>query len=97
MNVFVTIDLSVAPQPKHIAQMQVAARALTDDKDSVEVTCPLESPKRIQARFSVPDARQVDVVDRIGRQFWQVDNYNHSSIGFAPVVRRQRRKTRPTQ
>ena len=97
MNVFVTIDLSVAPQEKHVAQMQSAARALTDDTSSVEVTCPPASPKQICARFSVPDARQVDVVGGIGRQFWQVDNYNDSSIGFSPSARPKRRTRRRTE
>jgi hypothetical protein len=87
MNAFVTIDLSVEPQPKHVAQMKSAAMALTDDSGSVEVTCPPESPKKIRARFSVPDARQADAVDGIGRAFWQVDNYNNSSIGFGPAAR----------
>ena len=96
MNAFVTIDLSVAPQPKHIAQMKSAAQALTDDLRSVRITCPPETPKRICAGFSVPDARQADVVDRIGREFWLVENYNDSSIGFGPTgrVARPKRRTR---
>ena len=97
MNAFVTIDLSMEPQPKHIAQMKSAARALTDDLRSVQVTCPSDTPKRICARFSVPDARQADVVDRIGRQFWQVENYNDSRIGFGPTARAKRRTRRSTE
>ncbi|MBM3835796.1 MAG: hypothetical protein FJ403_21505 [Verrucomicrobia bacterium] len=97
MNAFVTIDLSVEPQPKHVAQMKSAAMALTDDPISVEVACPPESPKKIRARFSVPDARQADVVDGIGRAFWQVDNYNNSSIGFGPAARGKRRTRRSTE
>ena len=84
MMLSVTIDLSVAPQDKHMEQMKAAALALTNDSSSVRVICPRELPKRICAAFTMLDARQADVVDRIGRQFWQVDNYNDSSIGFSP-------------
>jgi hypothetical protein len=91
VEVSVTIDLSVAPQEKHIVAMRSAARLLTDDLESVQVICPPAEPKKIRARFSVPDARQEDVVDRIGRRFWQVENYQNSSIGFS---RRSKRRTR---
>jgi hypothetical protein len=83
MEVSVTIDLSVAPQEKHVAAVRSAARSLTDDPENVQVTCPPTTPKKICAHFSVPDARQEDVVDRIGRGFWQVDDYQNSSIGFS--------------
>ena len=68
MEVSVTIDLSVVPQAKHVEQMRSAARSLTNDRSSVQVTCPPTAPRQICARFSVPDARQGDVVGRIGRQ-----------------------------
>jgi len=91
MEVSVTIDLSVVPGEKHVAQMRSAADALTDDPKSVQVNCPKPSPKQLCAQFSVPDARQEDVVDRIGRQFWQVENYNDSRIGFSRRAVRTRR------
>jgi hypothetical protein len=74
-----------------VAQMRSAARSLTDDLSSVRVTCPPTSPHRISAHFSVPDARQADVVDRIGRRFWAVENYSDSMIGFSRPTRQQRR------
>ena len=89
MEVSVTIDLSVSPQEKHVAAMQCAAQSLTDDLRSVRVTCPPTWPKKISAHFSVPNARQEDVVDQIGRRFWQVEDYQNSSIGFS---RRQNRR-----
>jgi len=97
MNASVKIELSVAPEEKHFAQMRDAAEALTDNPESVQVTHSPESPKKICACFSMPHARQGDVVDRIGRQFWQVDNYNDSSIGFPPDARPKRRTIRPTE
>jgi hypothetical protein len=90
MEVSVAIDLSVVPEEKHVAQMRSAAHSITDDPQSVEVSCPPTSPKQICAQFSVPDARQADVVDWIGRQFWQVENYNDCTIGFARRSRRGR-------
>ncbi len=90
MEVSVTIELSVAPQEKHIAAMSSAARSLTDDPESVRVICPPAEPKKIRAQFSVPDARQEDVVDRIGRRFWQVEDYQDSSIGFSRRSNRRR-------
>jgi hypothetical protein len=83
MGVSVTIALSVVPEEKHIAQVRSAAHELTDDPKNVQVDCPTTSPNLIRARFSVPDARQADLVDRIARQFWNVDDYNDSSIGFS--------------
>jgi hypothetical protein len=91
MEVSVTIHLSVLPQHKHEEQMRSAAISLTDEPSSVQVTCPPSSPKQICARFTVPDARQEDVVDRIGRRFWQVEDYEDSSIGFSRSGWRTRR------
>jgi len=69
MEVSVTIDLSVAPEERHVAQMRASAVSLTDDPKSVQMRCPPTYPKQICAQFTVPDARQEDVVDRIGRRF----------------------------
>ena len=97
MEVSVTIDLSVVPQPRHVEQMLSAARSLTDDPSSVRVTCPPSAPKEICAVFSIPKARQVDGVDRIGRRFWQVEDYQNSSIGFSPSPKRTRRTSGSSQ
>lgn len=78
-------------------QMRSAARALTNDLSSVQVICPATSQKQICVRFTVPDSREGDVVDRIERQFWQVDNYNNSSIGFSRHARPERRTSRSTK
>ena len=91
MEVSVTIRLSVLPQDKHVEQMRSAAISLTDEPNSVQVTCPPPPPMQICARFTVPDARQEEVVDRIGRRFWQVEDYLDTSIGFSRARRRTRR------
>ena len=90
MQVSVTIDLSVVPQEKHVVAMRTAANSLTDGRDSVRVSCPPDASKKICAHFSVPDARQEDVVNRIGRRFWQVEDYQNSTIGFS---RNEKRRT----
>ena len=91
MEVSVTIRLSVPPQDKHMEQMQSAAFSLTDVPASMQVTCSPSSPKEVTACFTVPDARQEDVVDRIGRAFWQVEDYSDCSIGFYRPRRGSRR------
>ena len=70
MTASVTITLTVPAVEKHCQQMRHAAQALTDVQRSIEVSQSAENPKRLTARFSVPDARQEDVVDRFGREFW---------------------------
>lgn len=96
MKVFVTIDLTVPALEKHWQQMRGAARVLTDAKDSVQVSQPADNPKRLQVSFSVPKARQADVVDHIARQFWYwIEDYSDSSIGFSPEPRRTRRSRQP--
>ena len=89
MTASVTITLTVPAVEKHCRQMRLAAHALTDVPSSIEVSQAAENPKRLTARFSVPDARQEDVVDRIGREFWRwMEDYSDSSIGFGPRKRR---------
>ena len=90
MDVSVTLDISMPPQAHHATAMRRSALVLTDDPASVRVRRSTTSPTRICAHFTVPDARQVDVVDRIARQFWLVEDYQDLSIGF---TRRGARRT----
>lgn len=74
--------------------MQQAAEALTDLKCSVEVSHPTEGLKKLTARFTVPKARQEDIVDCIGRGFRNhIEDYSDSSIGFTTQPRRTRRSS----
>src|ERR1035438_1682528 len=92
MKVTVTIDLTVPALKKHWRQVRGAARALTDAKNSVQVSQPAGNPKRLEVRFSVPKARQADVVDGIARQFWHwMEDYGTCSISFESEPRRPRR------
>jgi hypothetical protein len=92
MKVFVTIDLAVPALKKHWRQMRGAVRVLTDAKKSVQVSQSAGNPKRLTVSFSVPKARQADVVDHIARQFWHwIEDYSDSTIAFESEPRRTRR------
>jgi hypothetical protein len=94
MPVRVTVDLSIDAQDKHFEQMRAAASYLTDDKSRVQVSHPSDDPKKLLAEFTVPKARQIDVVDWIGRKFWIVEDYQTCSICFPQPFRRRRRRRR---
>ena len=91
MNVSVTIDLLVLAVEKHWRQIQLAAEQLTNAKESVQVSQPANNPKRLTVSFTVSKARQVDIVDHIGREFWGVDDYSDSAIRFTSEPLRTRR------
>jgi len=94
MRASVTITLTIPAAEKHWQQMRRAAQALTHLRDSIEVSAFPGDRKRLTACFSVPDARQADVVDGIGREFWRwIEDYSDMSMGFGPRKRRTRRST----
>src|SRR5258708_7058107 len=98
MTASVTIKFTVPAAEKHLGQMQKAAGLLTDSQSSVEVFQPADDPKKLTARFSVPEAREADIVDEIGRGFWDfVEDYSDSSIGFSSKQRRRSAKRRRTK
>ena len=97
MNVSVTIKLTVPAAAKHLQQVREAAEGLTDSSGSVEVVQLPDDPTSVKARFNAPDARQEDVVDRIGRRFWNVADYSTSTIGFGPRGRRSKPGAQPPQ
>jgi hypothetical protein len=97
MDVCVAIELSVTPGDHHVQQMKSAALYLTDDKSSVQVKCPPDSSKQAVAQFTIPKARQMDVVDRIGKAFWCVEDYQNCRIWFPQPPRRKRRTSGSSQ
>jgi hypothetical protein len=63
---------------------------------SVEIVQALDDARKLTARFAVPDARQQDIVDRIGRRFWEyIEDYSDSSIGFSSERRTKRCRQQP--
>ena len=92
MNVVVTISLSVEPERKHWDVMQDGANHLTNDKSSVNIFVSEKKKPTIIAEFTIKNARQMDVVDRIGKEFsLYMEDYQTSSISF-PRTKTKRRK-----
>ena len=96
MNVSVEVQLQVRPTDKHRAQAQSAARHLTDNGDSVRISFVPATPKRVLAEFTIPKARQMDVVDRIAKTFWNMDDYGTCTIWF-PKPPKQKMASKPVQ
>ena len=95
MTASVRIKFTVPAGEKHLNQMRKAATFLTDSENSVEVLQPADDPKKLTARFSVPEAREADIVDEIGRGFWNyIEDYSDSSIGFSSESQRRRSANR---
>jgi hypothetical protein len=93
MIVSVTIAFCVAAGEKHWRQMQQAAALLTNLKSSIQISQPSGDPKRLIARFTVPKARQGDIVDPIARKFWNyIEDYANCSISFDSESRRTKRR-----
>jgi hypothetical protein len=84
LAVRVTVHLTVPAQAKHRQQMRRAAAYLSPVKSSIRVSQPARNPKQLTACFKIPKARQVEVVDHIGRQFGNVENYSTQTIAFGP-------------
>ena len=82
MHVQVEIMLSVKPTAVHKEAMQVAAASRTNDKKSIQIFVPKELENRILAFFTINKARQMDVVDHIGKAFYIVDDYQDCTIIF---------------
>ena len=80
MKVRVYVTLSVEPTKKHQDDMRFSASTRTDDKASVSIyTAPVDS-KTLVAEFTVPKARQMDVVDRIVQAF---EDFVSDAIDFS--------------
>jgi repressor LexA len=82
MYVQVTVEIGVIPTAVHHQEMRSAARSLTNDKNSVHVAALKDGEMEITAVFTINTARQMDVVDKIGRRFWNVEGYQGCSINF---------------
>ncbi len=89
MDVRVRVDLSVTTANKHLAEMQSSANILTDDRKSVRVSVPSDEPKSMIAAFTIPKARQIDVIDNIMRTFaLSMDDYQDQTVWFPKKPRK---------
>lgn len=75
--------------------MRSVANYLSNDKVSVQISESPGDARYLIARFTIPTARQVDVVDSIGRSFHEVDNVSNLSIHFPRKRRRSPRRRSP--
>ena len=81
MNVRIEIELDTTPTNKHREEMYAVAEYLTNDEDSIAILTLPKKSKAIVAEFTINKARQIDIVDRIGKRFREnIDNYCDSSI-----------------
>ena len=82
MYVQVKIDLCVAATAVHQEEMRRAAFSRTNDKNSVQIFVPDDSANQVIAVFTIEKARQIDVVDTIGKAFRFVEDYADCTIRF---------------
>ena len=82
MYVQVEIALTVAATAVHENAMRAAAYSRTNDRNSVQIFVPEDSEHKVVAVFTIEKARQIDVVDHIGRAFRFVANYADCTIRF---------------
>ena len=82
MHVQVEITLYVTPTAVHQEVMRIAAYSKTNNRNSVQVLVPGDSEKKVVVVFTIEKARQIDVVDDIGKAFRIVDDYADSTIRF---------------
>ena len=69
MKVCVEIELTAPSASKHLREMKSAAERMSDDLSSVRSWVNKEKPKSVFAEFTMPRARQNDVVDKIMHEF----------------------------
>jgi len=90
MDVRIQVDLSVEPAKKHLTEMRLAADSLTDDRKSVKVSVPTDAPKSMIAAFTIPKARQIDVIDNIMETFsLYMDDYEDQTVWFPKKSRKR--------
>ena len=81
MNVKVEIELCVSAKQKDKEEMYGAAEFLTNDTDSIYIYQPKGESHNLVAGFTINKPRQIDVVDRIGKEFsYNMENYSRSTI-----------------
>ena len=89
MDVRVKVELTVPAGEEHLREMRSAAATLTDDPQSVRASVVPDEPQAMLAEFTIPKARQRDVVDRIGYQFTLfMKDYSTQTIWFPKPVRK---------
>ena len=83
MDVRVEVTLDCKPKSNHREQMYNSAYSLTNDTNSIVISQHDKDSKILVAEFTMKKAKQIDVVDMIGKEFSvYMEDYNDSSIYF---------------
>jgi len=83
MLVRVEVTLDCEPQNNHKEQMFDSAYSLTNATNCIVISQHKRDSKILVAEFTMKKAKQIDVVDMIGKEFsLYMGNYNDSSIYF---------------
>ena len=83
MNVQVEIKFGSTPRKQDFDEMYNASKSLTNNDDSIYIYQRKRPKHVLVAEFTINKARQIDVVDRIGREFsYNLEDYLDSSISF---------------
>ena len=83
MIVRAEITLECKPKDSHKKQMFNSAGHLTNDVNSIVISTHPQNSKIIVAEFTIEKAKQIDVVDKIGKEFsYYMEDYSDSSIYF---------------
>ena len=99
MKVCSEVELTALGAAKHLRVMRSAAEHMTDDQSSVRAWVDQEKPRSVFAEFTMPRARQMDVVDKIMHEFaLYMEDYGTQSLWFPhrPRKKRSRRKSNTT-
>lgn len=92
MNVKVEIELDAIPEKQDYIEMYDSAIILTDDPDSILIYKSKRLKNTIVAEFTIKKARQIDVVDGIGKEFsCSLEGYLDSSISFPKNISRKKK------
>lgn len=96
MRVRAEVELTAPGATKHLREMKSAAERMTDDRCSVRSWVDQEKPTSVFAEFTMPKARQMDVVDRIMHEFaLYMEDYNTQSVWFPHPPRKRRSSRKP--
>jgi len=89
MHVRVQVELTAPARETHLREMLSAAVRLTDDRESVRTSVVVDDPRAMLAEFTMPKARQMDVIDKIGHTFALfMEDYSTQLIWFPKPKRK---------
>jgi len=83
MNVIVEVKLRSPPTQVNKKEMYAAAQYLTNDTARIRISVPKNKSNLIIAEFTINKSRQIEAVDKIGKELSSsINNYDQSLISF---------------